>query len=273
MCTIRRPRSSARMASSCSTGSRNTPSWPNNSSRTPPTRARWRKSFSTSVCAMARPPSRRSAPCTRIRWMLCSRPRRNAACASIAGKCLMDRHCPPALSDTAQRGYDESKALIGRWHGKGRASYAITPRFAPTSTPEQMELAGALVERAPRHVSAVARGREPRGSRVGARALPRARGLSRHLRSLRAVRPARHLRPRHLADRDELARMHESGTAIAHCPTSNMFLGSGLFDLRKAKQAGAARARRACHRCRRGHLALDAADHGRGLPDGAALRQ
>jgi len=63
---------------------------------------------------------------------------------TIAGKCLMDRNAPEALRDTAQRGYDESKALIERWHGKGRASYAITPRFAPTSTPEQMELAGAL---------------------------------------------------------------------------------------------------------------------------------
>src|SRR5262245_53790178 len=62
----------------------------------------------------------------------------------IAGKCLMDRNAPEALRDTAQRGYDESKALIQRWHGRGRALYAITPRFAPTSTPEQMELAGAL---------------------------------------------------------------------------------------------------------------------------------
>jgi guanine deaminase len=63
---------------------------------------------------------------------------------TIAGKCLMDRNAPEALRDTAQRGYDESEALIARWHGKGRASYAITPRFAPSSTPEQMELAGAL---------------------------------------------------------------------------------------------------------------------------------
>jgi guanine deaminase len=63
---------------------------------------------------------------------------------TIAGKCLMDRNAPAPLRDTAQRGYDESKALIARWHGKRRASYAVTPRFAPTSTPEQLELAGAL---------------------------------------------------------------------------------------------------------------------------------
>src|SRR4030088_2222107 len=62
----------------------------------------------------------------------------------IAGKVLMDRNAPAALLDTAQSGYDQSKALIKRWHGRGRALYAITPRSAMTSTPEQLELAGAL---------------------------------------------------------------------------------------------------------------------------------
>jgi guanine deaminase len=62
----------------------------------------------------------------------------------IAGKVLMDRHAPRALRDTARRGYDESKALIARWHGRGRLGYAITPRFAATSSPAQLEAAGAL---------------------------------------------------------------------------------------------------------------------------------
>src|SRR5262249_59574199 len=62
----------------------------------------------------------------------------------IAGKVLMDRNAPTALLDTAQTGYDQSKALIASWHGRGRALYAITPRFAGSSTPEQLELAGAL---------------------------------------------------------------------------------------------------------------------------------
>src|SRR5690606_1792306 len=62
----------------------------------------------------------------------------------IAGKVLMDRNAPEALIDSAQSGYDDSLALIERWHGKGRLHYAITPRFAPTSTPEQLEAAGAL---------------------------------------------------------------------------------------------------------------------------------
>jgi guanine deaminase len=156
---------------------------------------------------------------------------------TIAGKCLMDRNAPEPLRDTAQRGYDESKALIARWHGTGRASYAITPRFAPTSTPEQMELAGALWKEHPgtylqSHVS------ENRDEVAYARSIyPERAGY------LDIYDHYGQLGPRAiyghgiwLADA-ELARMHETGTAIAHCPTSNMFLGSGLYDLRRAKQA------------------------------------
>ena len=62
----------------------------------------------------------------------------------IAGKVLMDCHAPEALTDTAESAYSDSKALIEKWHGKGRNLYAITPRFAPTSTPEQLEKAGQL---------------------------------------------------------------------------------------------------------------------------------
>lgn len=156
---------------------------------------------------------------------------------TIAGKCLMDRNCPPALSDTAQRGYDESKTLIDRWHGKGRASYAITPRFAPSSTPGQMELAGALWKERPgtylqSHVA------ENRREVEWARELfPERAGY------LDVYAHFGQLGPRAIyghgiyLTESELARMHETGTAIAHCPTSNMFLGSGLFDLGRAKQA------------------------------------
>jgi guanine deaminase len=155
----------------------------------------------------------------------------------IAGKCLMDRNAPEALRDTAQRGYDDSKALIQRWHGRGRASYAITPRFAPTSTPEQMELAGALWKEFPgtylqSHVS------ENRSEVEYAKSVfPERDGY------LDIYAHYGQLGPRAIfghgiwLTEDELRLMHESGTAIAHCPTSNMFLGSGLFDIRKAKQA------------------------------------
>src|SRR5262249_7117723 len=67
----------------------------------------------------------------------------------VAGKVLMDRNVPEALRDTAQQGYDESKALIGRWHGRGRALYAVTPRFAGSSSPDQLAAAGALCREHP----------------------------------------------------------------------------------------------------------------------------
>src|SRR4051812_33381331 len=67
----------------------------------------------------------------------------------IAGKVMMDRNAPDRLRDTPQSGYDDSKALIAAWHGKGRALYAVTPRFAITSTPQQLEMAGALLREHP----------------------------------------------------------------------------------------------------------------------------
>ena len=67
----------------------------------------------------------------------------------IGGKVMMDRNAPPALLDTPQAGYDDTKALIAKWHGRGRQLYAISPRFAVTSTPEQLEMSGALVAEHP----------------------------------------------------------------------------------------------------------------------------
>jgi guanine deaminase len=150
---------------------------------------------------------------------------------TIAGKCLMDRHAPEALRDTAQSGYDESKALIDRWHGRARAGYAITPRFAPSSTPEQMELAGALWKERPgtwlqSHVA-----ENLREVAWVHELFPERRDY------LDVYEHFGQLGPRaiyghgiHLSDR-ELMRLYETGTALAHCPTSNLFLGSGLLDL------------------------------------------
>jgi guanine deaminase len=155
----------------------------------------------------------------------------------IAGKCLMDRHAPEALRDSAQLGYDQSKTLIDRWHGRGRALYAITPRFAPSSTPEQLELAGALWKERPgtylqSHVS------ENRREVTWARELfPDCRDYLDVYDHFGLLGPrAIYGHGIHLSE-VELARLHESGAAIAHCPTSNMFLGSGLFDLGNARAA------------------------------------
>ena len=156
----------------------------------------------------------------------------------IAGKVLMDRHAPRALRDTARRGYDESKALIARWHGRGRLGYAITPRFAATSSPAQLEAAGALW-------------REHRGCWVQShvsenyaeiawvkKLYPRARDyVDVYARYGLLGRRAIYGHGIHLAEREWRA-LAASGTAIAHCPTSNLFLGSGLFRWERAKKPG-----------------------------------
>jgi guanine deaminase len=154
----------------------------------------------------------------------------------IAGKIMMDRNAPEALSDTPKKGYDESKALIGRWHGRGRQLYCVTPRFAPTSTPEQMEMTGALWKESPgtylqSHVS------ENRGEVAWVQELyPERKGY------LDTYDHYGQLGPRAVyghgiwLSEEELARCHETGTAIAHCPTSNLFLGSGLFKVHEAKR-------------------------------------
>ncbi len=153
----------------------------------------------------------------------------------VAGKVLMDRNAPEALLDSAQSGYDESAALIARWHGKGRLGYAITPRFAPSSTSAQLDAAGALWREHPdcfvqTHLA------ENQAEVAWVRELfPEARDYldvyEHHgLAGPRAI----HAHGIHL-DESAFARCHASGTALAHCPTSNLFLGSGLFDLARAK--------------------------------------
>jgi guanine deaminase len=152
----------------------------------------------------------------------------------IAGKVLMDRHAPAALSDTVQRGYDESKALIARWHGRGRLQYAVTPRFAASSTPEQMAMTGALWAEHPgtylqSHVS------ENRAEVAWIRELyPQRRGYLDVYDHYKLLGPRAIYGHGIWLSEEELHRCHDTGTAIAHCPTSNQFLGSGLFNLRNA---------------------------------------
>jgi guanine deaminase len=155
----------------------------------------------------------------------------------IAGKVLMDRNAPPALLDTPQSGYDQSKTLLQKWHKRGRQLYCITPRFAPTSSPEQMEMTGALWKEFPdaylqSHVS------ENLGEVAWVKELyPERSGY------LDVYEHYGQLGPRavyghgiHLTE-SELARCHETGTAIAHCPTSNLFLGSGCLNVENLQRA------------------------------------
>jgi guanine deaminase len=150
----------------------------------------------------------------------------------LAGKTCMDRvTAPPGLRDTAQSAYDDSKALLRRWNGRGRLSYVITPRFSPTSTAAQLDALGALWAEHPdclmqTHLS------EQREEIAWAKSLyPEARdyldtyeahGL---LGANGVYGHAIHLEPR------EIDRLAETGAAVIHCPTSNTFIGSGLFDL------------------------------------------
>ena len=151
----------------------------------------------------------------------------------IAGKVMMDRHAPEALTDTAQSAYDDSKALIEKWHGKGRNLYAITPRFAPTSTPEQLQKAGQLKAEYPdvyvhTHLSEnkneIAWVKELYPEQNGYLDVCHRYGLTGQ-RSVFAH--CVHL------EEHEWDCMHDTNSAIAFCPTSNLFLGSGLFPLNK----------------------------------------
>ena len=153
----------------------------------------------------------------------------------IAGKVMMDRNAPKYLTDTAQESYEDSKKLIEKWHHNQRLLYAVSPRFAPTSTPEQLKLAGKLLQEHPdvylhthlsENVNEVAWVKElfpeckgyldvyDRAGLVGERSIF-AHGVQ--------------------LTNAEFQRLSEAKSTIAFCPTSNLFLGSGLFDLEKAK--------------------------------------
>ncbi len=157
---------------------------------------------------------------------------------ALAGKTCMDRNAPEGLRDTAQSAYDDSRALLNRWHGVDRLSYVITPRFSPTSTPAQLSALGALWAEHPdclmqTHLSeqldeiAWVKGLFPEArdylDTYEAHGLLGANGVYGH---------AIHLEPR------EKARLAEVGAALAHCPTSNTFIGSGLFDMAGLMAAG-----------------------------------
>lgn len=154
------------------------------------------------------------------------------------GKTCMDRNAPEGLRDTAQSAYDDSKRLLERWHGKGRASYVITPRFSPTSTPEQLDALAALWREHPEvlvqtHLS------EQVDEIAWVRSLyPEARDYLDTYEAHGLLGPGTllghsiHLEPR------EIDRIAEVGASVIHCPTSNMFIGSGLFRARALSDRG-----------------------------------
>lgn len=154
----------------------------------------------------------------------------------LAGKVIMDRNAPLELTDTPQSAYDDSKALINKWHGKNRQLYAITPRFAPTSTMTQMEMIGSLWAEHPGvYLQSHIAENQAEGQWVKD-LYPQSKSyldVYDHYQQLGKRAIFGH--GIWLGDA-ELSRCYESGTAIAHCPTSNLFLGSGIFDLAYAKR-------------------------------------
>ncbi len=156
----------------------------------------------------------------------------------IAGKVMMDRNAPASLCDTAESSYLQSVELIERWHRKGRAHYAVTPRFAPCSTEAQLQVCGQLLKEYPdlylqSHVA------ENRDEVAWVSELfPRHRSYldvydSFGLLTERSI----YAHCIHLDDEDR-KRMAQTGATIAFCPTSNLFLGSGLFSLEMAHNHG-----------------------------------
>ena len=160
--------------------------------------------------------------------------RRNMALAS--GKTLMDRNAPDGLLDTAQSAYDDSTALIARWHGKGRLKYAISPRFAVTSTEAQLDAAGRLAKENPGLLIQTHLSENPAEIEFVAGQFPWSKDYTDVYDRYGLLTPSSlFAHGIHLSER-ELARLSEAGSAVVHCPTSNNFLGSGLFRLHRTSE-------------------------------------
>jgi guanine deaminase len=150
----------------------------------------------------------------------------------IGGKVMMDRNAPQGLLDTPQLGYDETRAVIDQWHGKGRNHVAITPRFAITSTPEQMAMTQRLAEEFPDLHIQTHLSENHDEIRYTCELYPEAKDYTDIYARYGLMRKkALFGHAIHLSDREADA-MAESGAVAVHCPTSNLFLGSGLFPLK-----------------------------------------
>ena len=156
----------------------------------------------------------------------------------IAGKVLMDSNCPEALRDTPESGYAESKALIERWHGRGRLGYAITPRFALTSSPEQLAAAGKLAAEYPDTWIHTHLAENMDEIEQIARQFPDSRSYLDVYDCFGLVRKRAVFAHCLHMDEQDRSRMATNSAAAAFCPTSNLFLGSGLFDLPAMRKAG-----------------------------------
>ena len=156
----------------------------------------------------------------------------------IAGKVLMDRHAPDGLRDDVAGAERDCIDLIQRWHGRGRNAYAVTVRFAPTSTPEQLAMAGALCHADPTLYmqTHVAENRDE--VRWVAELFPQARSYLDVYAGAGLLHPRSVLAHGIWLNADDHGVLRDAGSQIAFCPSSNLFLGSGLFDWPATAAAG-----------------------------------
>jgi len=156
----------------------------------------------------------------------------------ITGKTLMDTNAPDFLRDTPQSGFDESLSLIERWHGKGRLGYAVTPRFAVTSSPEQLEAAGELMKEADGLIMHTHLSENHEEIKTVSKLYPEAKHyLDAYDRFGLVGKQSVFAHAIHLSE-EESERLSESEAAISFCPSSNLFLGSGLFRMDNAERHG-----------------------------------
>lgn len=154
----------------------------------------------------------------------------------ICGKVMMDRNAPEGLCDTPQSSFDDSQALIDQWHEHGRQLYAITPRFAITSTREQLEKAGELVKNNPSvymqtHLS------ENKAEIAFVKELfPERKSYLDVYDHYGLLGPRSVFAHGVHLDETDYQRLSETQSSISFCPTSNLFLGSGLFSLEDSKK-------------------------------------
>ncbi|VDC29168.1 guanine deaminase [Pseudogemmobacter humi] len=154
----------------------------------------------------------------------------------FAGKTCMDRNAPEGLRDTAGSAYDDSKRLLEKWHGQDRLSYVITPRFSPTSTPEQLAALGALWREYPDCLMQTHLSEQTDEIAWVKDLFPQSRDYLDTYEAQGLLREgAVYGHAIWLTDREK-ARLAEAGAAVVHCPTSNTFIGSGLFDMGLARQ-------------------------------------
>tara|TARA_S200000501_G_scaffold349393_1_gene365438 strand:+ start:476 stop:1780 length:1305 start_codon:yes stop_codon:yes gene_type:complete len=156
----------------------------------------------------------------------------------ICGKVMMDRNAPRTVLDTVQSSYDQSKALIGNWHERNRLKYAISPRFAITSSPGQLEVAGSLARENPSCLIQTHLSESNEEIELTMSLFPDHKNyLDIYARYGLTGRRSLFGHAIHLTEYEQ-SHMLETQSVAVHCPTSNLFLGSGLFDLKNLTRQG-----------------------------------